>query len=56
MLIVPVCRLVACTGVGSAMQSAWSPKDDYGVNAGVYVVQFNGFMSLIRQLHVKYRY
>jgi hypothetical protein len=24
------------------------PKDDYGVNASIYVVQFNGFMSLIR--------
>jgi hypothetical protein len=24
-----------------------NPKDDYGVNASVYVVQFNGFMSLI---------
>jgi hypothetical protein len=23
-------------------------KDDCGVNASVYVVQFNGFMSLIR--------
>jgi hypothetical protein len=23
-------------------------KDDYGVNVSVYVVQFNGFMSLIR--------
>jgi hypothetical protein len=23
-------------------------KEDYGVNASVYVVQFNGFMSLIR--------
>jgi hypothetical protein len=25
-----------------------NPKDDYGVNASVYVFQFNGFMSLIR--------
>jgi hypothetical protein len=25
-----------------------NPKDDYGVNASVYVVQFNSFMSLIR--------
>ena len=31
-----------------SMQSAWNPKDDYGVNASVYVVQCNGFMSLIR--------
>ena len=25
-----------------------NPKDDCGVNVSVYVVQFNGFMSLIR--------
>jgi hypothetical protein len=25
-----------------------NPKDDYGVNASVYVVKFNGFTSLIR--------
>jgi hypothetical protein len=25
-----------------------NPKDDYGVNASVYVVQFNGFRSIIR--------
>jgi hypothetical protein len=25
-----------------------NPKDDYSVNASVYVVQFNGVMSLIR--------
>jgi hypothetical protein len=25
-----------------------NPKDDYGVNTSFYVVQFNGFMSLIR--------
>jgi hypothetical protein len=31
-----------------AMYSAWKPKDDCGVNASVYVVQFNGFMSLTR--------
>jgi hypothetical protein len=30
------------------MYSAWNPKDNYGVNASVYVVQSNGFMSLIR--------
>ena len=28
--------------------SAWNPKDDYGVNSSVYVVQCNGFMPLIR--------
>ena len=25
----------------------WNPKDNYGISASVYVVQFNGFMSLI---------
>jgi uncharacterized membrane protein (UPF0136 family) len=25
-----------------------NPKDDYGINASVYVVQFNDFMLLIR--------
>jgi len=32
------------------------PTDDYGVNASINVVQCNGFMPLIRYLHVKYRY
>jgi len=32
--------------LGILMYSAWNPKDDYGVNANVFVVQFNGFMSL----------
>ena len=35
-------------GYSCAMYSAWNRKDDYGVNANVYVVQCNGFMSLIR--------
>ena len=26
--------------------SAWNPKDNYDVSARVFVVQFNGFMSL----------
>ena len=26
--------------------SAWNPKDNYDVSASVFVVQFNGFMSL----------
>ena len=28
------------------MYSAWNPKDNYDVSASVFVVQFNGFMSL----------
>ena len=26
--------------------SAWNPKDNYDISASVFVVQFNGFMSL----------
>jgi hypothetical protein len=37
---VPVC-MCACKVLGTL-------KDDCGINANVYVVQFNGFMSLIR--------
>ena len=29
-----------------AMYSAWNPKDNYDMSASVFVVQFNGFMSL----------
>jgi hypothetical protein len=28
------------------MYSAWNPKDNYDVSVSVFVVQFNGFMSL----------
>ena len=28
------------------MYSAWNPKDNYDMRASVFVVQFNGFMSL----------
>jgi len=28
------------------MYSAWKTKDDYDKSASVFVVQFNGFMSL----------
>jgi hypothetical protein len=35
-------------GYSCAMYSAWNTKGDCGVNASVYVVRFNGFMSLIR--------
>ena len=35
------------TGVDdTGMQVAWSPKDNYDMSASVFVVQFNGFMSL----------
>ena len=34
------------TGGIHVMYSAWNPKDDYDMSASVFVVQFNGFMSL----------
>jgi hypothetical protein len=33
-------------GYSCAMYIAWNPKDNYGIIASVYVVQFNAFMSL----------
>ena len=36
--------------------SAWNPKDNYDKSASVFVVQFNGFMSLTSYFDVKYRY
>ena len=38
------------------MYSAWNPKDNYDKSASVFVVQFNGFMSLTSYFDVKYRY
>ena len=38
------------------MYSAWNPKDNYDMNASVFVVQFNGFMLLTSYGDVKYRY
>ena len=36
--------------------STWKPKDKYDSSASVFVVQFNGFMSLTSYFDVKYRY
>ena len=33
-----------------------NPKDNYDVSASVFVVKFNGFVSLTSQFDVKYRY
>ena len=38
------------------MYSAWNPKDNYDMSVSVFVVQFNGFMSLTSYFDVKYRY
>ena len=32
--------------LGILMYSAWNPNDNYDMNAGVFIVQFNGFMSV----------
>jgi len=37
-------------------QITWKPKDKYDSSASVFVVQFNGFMSLTSYFDVKYRY
>jgi len=39
-----------------AAWSTWKPKDKYDSIASVFVVQFNGFMSLTSCFDVKYRY
>jgi hypothetical protein len=36
--------------------SAWSTKDNYDLSASVFLVQFNGFMSITSYFDVKYRY
>jgi len=33
-------------GQACVMYSAWNPKDNCDMSASVFVVQFNGFMSL----------
>jgi len=33
-----------------------NPKDNYDISASVFLVQFNGFMSLTSQFDIKYRY
>jgi len=30
----------------NVLYSAWNPKDNYEMSASVFLVQFNGFMSL----------
>ena len=43
-------------GQSFVMYIAWNPKDKYDMSACVFVVQFNGFMSLTSLFDVKYRY
>ena len=42
--------------IAARYANAWNPKTTTGIIARVFVVQFNGFMSLTSQFGVKYRY
>jgi len=45
--LIPECAVSHVTSpLGFLMYSAWNPNDNYDMNASVFVVQFNGFMSL----------
>ena len=41
-----VSHVTSVLGHSCVMYSAWNPKDNYDMCASVFVVQFNGFMSL----------
>ena len=41
-----VSHVTSVLGHSWVMYSAWNPKDNYDMSASVFVVQFNGFMSL----------
>ena len=44
---VTVCAVSHVTSpLGILMYSAWNPTDNHDMSASVFVVQFNGFMSL----------
>ena len=43
-------------GQSFVMYIAWNPKDNYDMSASVFVVQFNGFMSLTSDFDVTYSY
>jgi len=45
-----------CWGHSCVIYSAWNPKDNDDMSASVFVVQFNGFMSLTSYFDVKYIY
>ena len=53
--ILVIRQCMAVLGI-HVMYSAWNPKDNYDMSASVFVVQFNGFMSLTSYFDVKYRY
>jgi len=43
-------------GHSCVMYSAWNSEDNCDMSASVFVVQFNGFVSLTSYFDVKYRY
>ena len=44
------------SGRSFVMYIAFNPKDNYDMSASVFVVLFNGFMSLTNYFDVTYRY
>jgi len=45
--LIPECAVShVMSPLGIIMYSAWNPKDNYDMSASVFVVKFNGFMSL----------
>ena len=55
--LIPECAVSHVTSpLGNLMYSAWNPKDHYDMGASVFVVLFNGFMSLTSYFDVMYRY
>ena len=49
-------RTVALTSQDYRSAAAWKSKDNYDTSASVFVVQFNGFMSLTCDFDVTYSY
>ena len=39
-------NVTSVLGIPVSCISAWNPKDNYDMSASVFVVQFNGFVSL----------
>jgi len=57
--LVRECAVSHVSGISvlhSRVYSASKPNDNYATSANVFVLQFNGFMSLTSYFDVKYRY
>ena len=55
-ILVQICRGNVTARDACVMYSAWNFKDNYDMNASVFVIQFNGFMSLTSDFDVTYSY